>query len=271
LRKRALATKLVRREVTRRRNAGHGGGLRRERRGEQLSWRRGNGRRSRGFAALDLSTASFERRSFAGESADAVFKKNLNNYGKRNAVWVFGSAAGNAPQAVRWVASLPGRASRSSPTRTTGTAPVARVSGSGWAETSLGRLDLRSRPRHSAPGNHFGRALARGLRIGRQTGGGFGGPGRSCITSGRRSAARSDHVGPHRLLRAAELPGTRCGDGVRNLELIEPLFAGHGCGRNSVPLHGCDRDADGQGGCLRTWMLRPSLDPSRDQWQAGFS
>jgi len=115
------------------------------------------------------------------------------------------------------------------------------------------------RPRHSARREPLRRAFAGGLRPCRKE----RRPrrGRDSLLHRPRSAARLT-TWTHRILRATELPGARCVT-VRNLELIEPLFAGTDSG---VTLFRClDATVTPMGKrLLRTWMLR-RLDQPRSK------
>src|SRR2546429_349624 len=107
-----------------------------------------------GFAALDLSTGEFRATEFAGESAGRRIQEELEQL--RPKEMLYGSlapllerSAGGQPGTF---AAPEGRVARPH----TGTAPVARVSGSGWAETPLD--DWIFAPDHAIPllENHFG-------------------------------------------------------------------------------------------------------------------
>ena len=145
-----------------------------------------------GFAALDLSTGEFRATEFAGEvGRDAAFKKNLNNCAQKKCCTALPPRYSRI-EIVQCRASLrhaPARPpsltipSESGPARPPGQPARGR--------NSARRLDLRSRPRDSAPRKSFRRPLARGLRPGRQNRRRLRPPERSSITSAPRSAARS--------------------------------------------------------------------------------
>jgi DNA mismatch repair protein MutS len=113
-----------------------------------------------GFAALDLSTGEFRATEFGGESAGRRVQEELEQL--RPKEMLYGSSAPLLELAagvqLRTFAPLDGRVARphtgSGPS--TGTAPVARVSGGGWAETPLD--DWIFAPDHALPllENHFG-------------------------------------------------------------------------------------------------------------------
>ncbi len=207
-----------------------------------------------GFAALDLSTGEFRATEFAGESAGRRIQEELEQL--RPKEMLYGSSAplldrAAAVQMRSMVAE--GRDVRPS----TGTAPVARVSGFGWAETPLD--DWIFAPDHAIPllENHFGVLSLEG----------FGLAGKSAAASAAgailyyiRSTQRGtldhvDRIGFYERQNCLVLDTVT----VRNLELIEPLFAGTDAG---VTLFRClDATVTPMGKrLLRTWLLRPSLD-----------
>ncbi len=256
-----------------------------------------------GFAALDLSTGEFRATEFVGESAGRRIQEELEQLRPKEVL--YGSSAPLLERARVGTGV--------SPVQRNTTASVALVSGGGWAETPLD--DWIFAPDHAIPllENHFGvlslegfglagkpaaaaaagailyyirstqrgtldhvdrigfeslrRAFTRGLRLGRQTGGGFGGRG-DPVLHPINPARHARPCGSNRLLRTAELPGARCGDGAQS-GVDRTAIRGNGCGRNSVPLHGCDRDADGQ--AVAPYMdAAPVFGSVRDQWPAGF-
>jgi DNA mismatch repair protein MutS len=150
-----------------------------------------------------------------------------------------------------------GRVAR--PHMDTGTAPVARVSGSGWAETPLD--DWIFAPDHAIPllENHFGVLSLEGFGLaGKPAAASAAGAILYYIRSTQRGTLdHVDRIGFYERQNCLVLDAVT----VRNLELIEPLFAGTDAG---VTLFRCmDATVTPMGKrLLRTWMLRPSLDPS---------
>jgi len=207
-----------------------------------------------GFAALDLSTGEFRATEFAGESAARRIQEELEQL--RPKEMLYGSSAPllerNAAVQTRSILA-DARDARTS----TGTAPVARISGFGWAETPLD--DWIFAPDHAIPllENHFGVLSLEG----------FGLAGKSAAASAAgailyyiRSTQRGtldhvDRIGFYERQNCLVLDTVT----VRNLELIEPLFAGTDAG---VTLFRClDATVTPMGKrLLRTWLLRPSLD-----------
>ena len=144
-----------------------------------------------------------------------------------------------------------------SPVQRSGTAPVARVSGGGWAETPLD--DWIFAPDHAIPllENHFGVLSLEGFGLaGKQAAASAAGAILYYIRSTQRgSLDHVDRIGFYERQNCLVLDAVT----VRNLELIEPLFAGTDAG---VTLFRCmDATVTPMGKrLLRTWMLRPSLD-----------
>jgi DNA mismatch repair protein MutS len=205
-----------------------------------------------GFAALDLSTGEFRATEFAGALAGRRIQEELEQL--RPKEMLYGSSAplfetrdsGETGVLARPVAE---------PLATTA---LSRLT-NGWAETPLD--DWIFAPDHAIPllENHFGVLSLEG----------FGLAGKSAAASAAgailyyiRSTQRGtldhvDRIGFYERQNCLVLDAVT----VRNLELIEPLFAGTDAG---VTLFRCmDATVTPMGKrLLRTWMLRPSLEPS---------
>ena len=216
-----------------------------------------------GFAALDLSTGEFRATEFVGELAGRRVQEELEQlrpremlYGssapllERSAAGYSGSFAALDPSTSLRAGS---RDARPSP----GTAPVARVSGGGWAETPLD--DWIFAPDHSIPllENHFGVLSLEGFGLaGKRAAASAAGAILYYIRSTQRGTLdHVDRIGFYQRQNCLVLDAVT----VRNLELIEPLFAGTDAG---VTLFRClDATVTPMGKrLLRTWMLRPSVD-----------
>ena len=211
-----------------------------------------------GFAALDLSTGEFRATEFAGESAGRRIQEELEQL--RPKEMLYGSSAPLLEQSAHVSARVGTGVSpvqREAPTHHTGTAPVARVSGSGWAETPLD--DWIFAPDHAIPllENHFGVLSLEGFGLaGKQAAASAAGAILYYIRSTQRGTLdHVDRIGFYERQNCLVLDAVT----VRNLELIEPLFAGTDAG---VTLFRCmDATVTPMGKrLLRTWMLRPSLD-----------
>jgi len=208
-----------------------------------------------GFAALDLSTGEFRATEFAGESAGRRIQEELEQL--RPKEMLYGSSAPLLERAggvqMRSFAPLGGQDARPS----AGTAPVARVSGLGLAETPLD--DWIFAPDHAIPllENHFGVLSLEGFGLaGKRAAASAAGAILYYIRSTQRGTLdHVDRIGFYERQNCLVLDAVT----VRNLELIEPLFAGTDAG---VTLFRClDATVTPMGKrLLRTWLLRPSLD-----------
>jgi DNA mismatch repair protein MutS len=244
-----LATKLVRREVTRVVTPGTAAdSLLNAEENNFLAAVATVGDRA-GFAALDLSTGEFRATEFAGESAGRRIQEELEQL--RPKEMLYGSSA-PLLERVRGGTGV-------SPVPRSTIAPLAHVSGSGWAETPLD--DWIFAPDHAIPllENHFGVLSLEGFGLaGKPAAASAAGAILYYIRSTQRGTLdHVDRIGFYERQNCLVLDAVT----VRNLELIEPLFAGTDAG---VTLFRCmDATVTPMGKrLLRTWMLRPSLDPS---------
>jgi len=202
-----------------------------------------------GFAALDLSTGEFRATEFVGESAGRRIQEELEQLRPRE--MLYGSSA-PLLERVRVGTGV-------SPVQRSTTAPVALISGGGWAETPLD--DWIFAPDHAIPllENHFGVLSLEGFGLaGKPAAASAAGAILYYIRSTQRGTLdHVDRIGFYERQNGLVLDAVT----VRNLELIEPLFAGTDAG---VTLFRCmDATVTPMGKrLLRTWMLRPSLDPS---------
>jgi DNA mismatch repair protein MutS len=208
-----------------------------------------------GFAALDLSTGEFRATEFSGEAALRRVQEELEQL--RPKELLYGSAAplfevktsrpsivptGEPPVSAQ---TLPARASQP------------RAPGANWAETPLD--DWIFAPDHAIPllENHFGVLSLEG----------FGLAGRTAATAAagailyyvrstqRGSLDHVDRIGWYERQNCLVLDAVT----VRNLELIEPLFAGMDAG--VTLFRSIDAAVTPMGKrLLRAWLLRPSLD-----------
>src|SRR6266446_1194757 len=210
-----------------------------------------------GFAALDLSTGEFRATEFAGESAGHRIQEELEQL--RPKEMLYGSLAPllerSAGGLVGSFAAPDGRIAR--PHTNTGTAPLARVSGSGWAETPLD--DWIFAPDHVIPllENHFGVLSLEGFGLaGKPAAASAAGAILYYVRSTQRGTLQHvDRIGFYERQNCLVLDTVT----VRNLELIEPLFAGTDAG--VTLFRGLDATVTPMGKrLLRAWMLRPSID-----------
>jgi DNA mismatch repair protein MutS len=190
-----------------------------------------------GFAALDLSTGEFRATEFTGETAARRIQEELEQLRPKEIL--YGSSA----------PLLEGH-------RSVATGGIAR-SESGPAETPLD--DWIFSPDHALPllENHFGVLSLEGFGLaGKTAAASAAGAILYYIRSTQRGTLNHiDRVGFYERQNCLVLDATT----VRNLELIEPLFAGNDAG---VTLFRClDATVTPMGKrLLRSWMLRPSLE-----------
>jgi DNA mismatch repair protein MutS len=191
-----------------------------------------------GFAALDLSTGEFRATEFSGEGALRRVQEELEQL--RPKELLYGSAA----------PLFDAKTSRSQ-------APQPRSSGAACTETPLD--DWIFAPDHAIPllENHFGVLSLEG----------FGLAGRTAATAAagailyyvrstqRGSLDHVDRIGWYERQNCLVLDAVT----VRNLELIEPMFAGTDAG--ITLFRSIDAAVTPMGKrLLRAWLLRPSLD-----------
>jgi len=189
-----------------------------------------------GFAALDLSTGEFRATEFAGETALRRVQEELEQL--RPKELLYGSAAPLFETKNR-KQTAEGRAQ------------------GGCTETPLD--DWIFAPDHSIPllENHFGVLSLEGFGLsGRTAAAAAAGAVLYYVRSTQRgSLDHVDRIGWYERQNCLVLDAVT----VRNLELIEPLFAGSDAG---VTLFRCIDAAVTPMGkrLLRAWLLRPSLD-----------
>jgi DNA mismatch repair protein MutS len=205
-----------------------------------------------GFAALDLSTGEFRATEFAGELAARRIQEELEQL--RPKEMLYGSSAPLFETRSNGETGAPARpVAEHSATR----APARSTNG--WAETPLD--DWIFAPDHAIPllENHFGVLSLEGFGLaGKPAAASAAGAILYYIRSTQRGTLdHVDRIGFYERQNCLVLDAVT----VRNLELIEPLFAGTDAG---VTLFRCmDATVTPMGKrLLRTWMLRPSLDPS---------
>jgi DNA mismatch repair protein MutS len=205
-----------------------------------------------GFAALDLSTGEFRATEFAGDTAGRRIQEELEQL--RPKEMLYGSSA---PLFETRSNGETGAPARPVAERSATTAPSR--SPNGWAETPLD--DWIFAPDHAIPllENHFGVLSLEGFGLAGKT---AAASAAGAILYYIRSTQRGtldhvDRIGFYERQNCLVLDAVT----VRNLELIEPLFAGMDAG---VTLFRCmDATVTPMGKrLLRTWMLRPSLDSS---------
>jgi DNA mismatch repair protein MutS len=206
-----------------------------------------------GFAALDLSTGEFRATEFGGESAGRRIQEELEQLRPREIL--YGSSAPLFEKRSSGATGVLARPAAEHSTTSTSTAPTRSTSG--LAETPLD--DWIFAPDHAIPllENHFGVLSLEGFGLaGKRAAASAAGAILYYIRSTQRGTLdHVDRIGFYERQNCLVLDAVT----VRNLELIEPLFAGTDAG---VTLFRClDATVTPMGKrLLRTWMLRPSLD-----------
>jgi DNA mismatch repair protein MutS len=223
-----------------------------------------------GFAALDLSTGEFRATEFSGEGALRRVQEELEQL--RPKELLYGSAAplfesvgaareslssfaGPDPSDLR--ASSRGRLSPHDSSQLS--RPQPRAAGATCTETPLD--DWIFSPDHAIPlvENHFGVLSLEGFGLaGRTAAASAAGAILYYVRSTQRgSLDHVDRIGWYERQNCLVLDVVT----VRNLELIEPLFAGTDAG--VTLLRSIDAAVTPMGKrLLRAWLLRPSLDLS---------
>ena len=199
-----------------------------------------------GFAALDLSTGEFRATEFSGEGALRRVQEELEQL--RPKELLYGSAAPLFE--VKTNRSL---SAQPLPTQ----APQPRAPGATCAETPLD--DWIFAPDHAIPllENHFGVLSLEGFGLaGRTAAAAAAGAILYYVRSTQRgSLDHVDRIGWYERQNYLVLDAVT----VRNLELIEPLFAGTDAG--VTLFRSIDAAVTPMGKrLLRAWLLRPSLD-----------
>ena len=199
-----------------------------------------------GFAALDLSTGEFRATEFSGEGALRRVQEELEQL--RPKELLYGSAAPLFD--IRTGRAL---LTQQTPPQT----PQPRTSGATCAETPLD--DWIFAPDHAIPllENHFGVLSLEGFGLaGRTAAAAAAGAILYYVRSTQRgSLDHVDRIGWYERQNCLVLDAVT----VRNLELIEPLFAGTDAG--ITLFRSIDAAVTPMGKrLLRAWLLRPSLD-----------
>src|SRR5271155_1122858 len=199
-----------------------------------------------GFAALDLSTGEFRATEFSGEGALRRVREELDQL--RPKELLYGSAAPLFDTKTN--RALP---TQPQPTQT----PQPRAPGITCAETPLD--DWIFAPDHAIPllENHFGVLSLEGFGLaGRTAAATAAGAILYYVRSTQRgSLDHVDRIGWYERQNCLVLDAVT----VRNLELIEPLFAGTDSGLTLFRSIHATLTPMGKR-LLRAWLLRPSLD-----------
>jgi DNA mismatch repair protein MutS len=201
-----------------------------------------------GFAALDLSTGEFRATEFHGSDADRRIREELLVLRPREVLFASSMPLFDQP---RQQSAVPAAAA----------APrLASLENATWAETPL--EDWVFAPDYAIPlvENHFGVLSLEGFGLAdRAAAATAAGAILHYIRSTQRgSLDHVDRVGYYERQDCLVLDAVT----VRNLELLEPLFAGTGDGLTL--FRSLDRTVTPMGKrLLRAWMLRPSIDSTQ--------
>jgi DNA mismatch repair protein MutS len=204
-----------------------------------------------GFAALDLSTGEFRATEFKGPDAERRIAEELQTL---------------RPRELLYASSLPLFESRNEGPLGSTRSPAAasapklastEVTGHRWAETPLDDWVFASDYAVPLVENHFGVLSLEGFGLsGRAAAACAAGAILHYVRSTQRgSLDHVDRIGYYERQSCLVLDAVT----VRNLELVEPLFAGTG---DSVTLiRALDMTVTPMGKrLLRAWMLRPSIE-----------
>jgi DNA mismatch repair protein MutS len=194
-----------------------------------------------GFAALDLSTGEFRATEFRGEDAAQRIQDELQQLRPKEVL--YGSAAPLFEARDKALASGP--------------APQPRTAGAMWSETPLD--DWIFAPDHAIPllENHFGVLSLEGFGLaGKPAAASAAGAILYYVRSTQRGTLdHVDRIGFYERQNCLVLDAVT----VRNLELIEPLFAGTDEG--VTLFRSIDATVTPMGKrLLRAWMLRPTIE-----------
>jgi DNA mismatch repair protein MutS len=199
-----------------------------------------------GFAALDLSTGEFRATEFQGADAAKRIQEEIQQLRPKEVLY-----ASSAPlfEGSRRSHEPSGDAARPR--------PVPSAGGWGYAETPLD--DWIFAPDHSIPllENHFGVLSLEGFGLsGKPAAAAAAGAILYYVRSTQRGTLRHvDRIGFYERQTCLVLDAVT----VRNLELIEPLFAGTDAGVSL--FRSIDATVTPMGKrLLRSWLLRPSID-----------
>ncbi len=198
-----------------------------------------------GFAALDLSTGEFRATQFQGEDADRRVREELLVLRPREVLFASSLPLFDQPRSN---ASVPAPAA----------APrIASLENASWAETPL--EDWVFSPDYAIPQveNHFGVLSLEGFGLANRSAAATaaGAILHYVRTTQRGSLDHVDRIGFYERQNCLVLDAVT----VRNLELIEPLFAGAVEGATLFRCLDCTVTPMGKR-LLRAWILRPSID-----------
>jgi DNA mismatch repair protein MutS len=203
-----------------------------------------------GFAALDLSTGEFRATEFQGEDAAKRIQEEIQQLRPKEVL--YGSTA-----PLFELARPCGDGSKPALSNVEGTRPGPSGGSAGYAETPLD--DWIFAPDHAIPllENHFGVMSLEGFGLsGKPAAAAAAGAILYYVRSTQRGTlSHVDRIGFYERQTCLVLDAVT----VRNLELIEPLFAGADAG--ITLFRSIDATVTPMGKrLLRSWLLRPSIE-----------
>ncbi len=214
-----------------------------------------------GFAALDLSTGEFRATEFTGEDADRRIREELLVLRPREVLFASSLPLFDSPETQTAGAPsfrhLSPKGWEEGSARPAAAPRIASLENATWAETPL--EDWIFAPDYAIPQveNHFGVLSLEGFGLANRMAAATaaGAILHYVRTTQRGSLDHVDRIGFYERQNCLVLDAVT----VRNLELIEPLFAGSG---EHATLFRClDYTVTPMGKrLLRAWMLRPSID-----------
>ena len=219
-----------------------------------------------GFAALDLSTGEFRATEFTGEDAERRIREELLVLRPREVLFASSLPLFEQSPAAKPTAGAPSfrhqlaKGWDEGSSQPSATAPrIASVENATWAETPL--EDWVFAPDYAIPQveNHFGVLSLEGFGLANRAAAAVaaGAILHYVRTTQRGSLDHVDRIGFYERQNCLVLDAVT----VRNLELIEPLFAGSGENATLFRCLDCTITPMGKR-LLRSWMLRPSIDPA---------
>ncbi len=196
-----------------------------------------------GFAALDLSTGEFRATEFIGDDAERRIREELLVLRPREMLFASSLPLFDQPRTTVGQAAAAPR--------------IASIENASWAETPLD--DWVFAPDYAIPQveNHFGVLSLEGFGLANRAAAATaaGAILHYVRTTQRGSLDHVDRIGFYERQNCLVLDAVT----VRNLELIEPLFAGSGEQATLFRSLDCTVTPMGKR-LLRAWMLRPSID-----------
>src|SRR5271166_6107132 len=216
-----------------------------------------------GFAALDLSTGEFRATEFTGDDADRRIREELLVLRPREVLFASSLPLFERSPAAKQTAGalsfrhLSPKGWDEGSAQSAAAPRIASLENTTWAETPL--EDWVFAPDYAIPQveNHFGVLSLEGFGLANRSAAATaaGAILHYVRTMQRGSLDHVDRIGFYERQNCLVLDAVT----IRNLELIEPLFAGSGENATLFRCLDCTVTPMGKR-LLRAWMLRPSID-----------